>query len=173
MKKQKIMFIKPALESDAIWSIPRSCSNLGMLYLASMLREKGYEVRYLDENGEEQTTNYLNCKLSESTSIFNEYRNHNNGEEFRIRLAQVQYYDLMSVNKIYQLDSTLGILPIASLPIVGFNKYTGALGLAVTGTYNRKWVLTEYSLTPIYNLGDEVVRVKYKWETWTEWMEWA
>jgi radical SAM superfamily enzyme YgiQ (UPF0313 family) len=57
---KKVMFIKPALETDAVWDPVRTCSYLGMWYLASALKEKGHEVRYLDEvvrdNGLEERT---------------------------------------------------------------------------------------------------------------------
>lgn len=45
----KVMFIKPALEVDAIWDPVRTSPYLGMWYLASTLKEKGHEVKYLDE----------------------------------------------------------------------------------------------------------------------------
>lgn len=47
--KKKIMFIKPALETTAVWDPIRTCSYLGMWFLASHLKEKGHDVRYLDE----------------------------------------------------------------------------------------------------------------------------
>ena len=43
------MLIKPALETDAVVDPIRTCSYLGMWYLASYLKEKGHKVRYLDE----------------------------------------------------------------------------------------------------------------------------
>ncbi|MGV8162811.1 MAG: B12-binding domain-containing radical SAM protein [Candidatus Nanoarchaeia archaeon] len=46
---KKVMFIKPALETDAVWDPIRTCSYLGIWYLASLLKEKGCEVKYLDE----------------------------------------------------------------------------------------------------------------------------
>lgn len=46
---KNIMLIKPALETDAIMDPIRTCSYLGMWYLASHLQEKGHNVRYLDE----------------------------------------------------------------------------------------------------------------------------
>lgn len=45
----KIMFIKPALETDAIWDPVRTCVYSGMWYLASKLKEHGHQVRCLDE----------------------------------------------------------------------------------------------------------------------------
>jgi len=44
-----IMFIKPNLETDAIWDPLRTCPYLGIWYLASHLKQKGHKVRYLDE----------------------------------------------------------------------------------------------------------------------------
>jgi len=46
---KNIMLIKPALETDAVMDPVRTCPYLGMWYLASLLKEKGYKVRYLDE----------------------------------------------------------------------------------------------------------------------------
>lgn len=43
------MFIKPALETDAVFDPIRTTSYLGMWYLASKLKEEGHKVRYLDE----------------------------------------------------------------------------------------------------------------------------
>ena len=45
----KIMFIKPALEIDATWDPIRTCSYLGIWYMASLLKEHGHNVIYLDE----------------------------------------------------------------------------------------------------------------------------
>jgi radical SAM superfamily enzyme YgiQ (UPF0313 family) len=45
----KIMFIKPHLETDANWDPVRTCPYLGIWYLASHLKQKGHNVRYLDE----------------------------------------------------------------------------------------------------------------------------
>ena len=44
-----IMFIKPNLETDAVWDPIRTCSYLGMWYLASQLKSKDHKVTYLDE----------------------------------------------------------------------------------------------------------------------------
>jgi len=46
---KNIIFVKPALEIDAVWDAARTCSYLGMWFLASSLKQKGYKVRYLDE----------------------------------------------------------------------------------------------------------------------------
>jgi radical SAM superfamily enzyme YgiQ (UPF0313 family) len=45
----KVMFIKPALETDAVWDPVRICSNLGVWYMSSQLRARGHDVTYLDE----------------------------------------------------------------------------------------------------------------------------
>lgn len=49
MEKKRIMFIKPAVVTDAVFDPIRSTIHLGMWYLASQLKERGHEVRYLDE----------------------------------------------------------------------------------------------------------------------------
>jgi len=46
---KNIVFVKPALETDAVWDPIRTCSYLGMWYLASQLKSKGHNVTYLDE----------------------------------------------------------------------------------------------------------------------------
>jgi len=46
---KNVMLIKPALETDAVMDPVRTCSYLGMWHLASLLKEKGHKVRYLDE----------------------------------------------------------------------------------------------------------------------------
>jgi len=46
---KKIMLIKPALETDAVMDPIRTCSYLGMWFLASKLKQEGHNVRYLDE----------------------------------------------------------------------------------------------------------------------------
>jgi len=43
------MLIKPVLETDAVMDPIRTCSYLGMWFLASKLKENGHKVRYLDE----------------------------------------------------------------------------------------------------------------------------
>lgn len=43
------MLIKPALETDAVMDPIRTCSYLGMWFLASKLKQEGHHVRYLDE----------------------------------------------------------------------------------------------------------------------------
>jgi len=48
-KEKNVMFIKPALETDAVFDPIRTTSYLGMWYLASKLKEEGHKVRYLDE----------------------------------------------------------------------------------------------------------------------------
>lgn len=47
--KKKVIFIKPALETDLIWEPVRSCSYLGIWFLASILKNSGYVVYYFDE----------------------------------------------------------------------------------------------------------------------------
>ncbi|MDD2758158.1 MAG: cobalamin-dependent protein [Patescibacteria group bacterium] len=49
MNKKRIMFIKPAVVTDAVFDPIRSTIHLGMWYLASELKAKGHDVRYLDE----------------------------------------------------------------------------------------------------------------------------
>jgi len=44
-----IAFVKPALEVDAIWDSVRTTMYLGIWYLASLLKQLGHEVHYLDE----------------------------------------------------------------------------------------------------------------------------
>ena len=46
---KRIMFIKPALEVDAVFDPIRTTIYVGIWYLASLLKEKGHEVYYLDE----------------------------------------------------------------------------------------------------------------------------
>lgn len=45
----KVMLVKPALEIDAVFDPIRTCSYLGIWYMASLLKSKGHEVIYLDE----------------------------------------------------------------------------------------------------------------------------
>lgn len=56
------MFIKPALETDATWEMVRTSVYLGIWYLASQLKQRGHNVRYLDEvvrnNGLDKTILY-------------------------------------------------------------------------------------------------------------------
>ncbi|MDP3836690.1 MAG: cobalamin-dependent protein [bacterium] len=47
--KKSIVFVKPALETDAVFDPIRTASYLGIWYLASLLILRGYRVRYLDE----------------------------------------------------------------------------------------------------------------------------
>lgn len=49
LKMAKVTFVKPALETDAVWDPIRTCSYLGIWYLASHLKSKGHNVTYLDE----------------------------------------------------------------------------------------------------------------------------
>jgi len=46
---KKIIFVKPALEVDAVFDPIRSTIYLGIWYLASLLKEKGHQVWLLDE----------------------------------------------------------------------------------------------------------------------------
>ena len=49
MKKKRIMFIKPYLETDAVFDPIRTCPYTGTWYLASLLKQEGYDVKCLDE----------------------------------------------------------------------------------------------------------------------------
>ncbi len=46
---KKIMLIKPAYETDAIWDTIRTSHPLGLWWIGSALKERGHEVRLLDE----------------------------------------------------------------------------------------------------------------------------
>lgn len=46
---KRVMFIRPALETDAVFDPIRTTNYLGIWYLASLLKQKGHEVRCLDE----------------------------------------------------------------------------------------------------------------------------
>lgn len=46
---KKAMFIKPNIQTDAIWDPIRTTMHAGIRYLASKLKQSWYEVRYLDE----------------------------------------------------------------------------------------------------------------------------
>ncbi|MCR4322638.1 MAG: cobalamin-dependent protein [Candidatus Azambacteria bacterium] len=45
----KIVFLKPALEVDAVWDPIRTCSYLGIWFMASLMKSLGHQVWYLDE----------------------------------------------------------------------------------------------------------------------------
>lgn len=45
----KIVFVKPELEADAVWDPIRTCSYLGIWFMASLLKSLGHQVWYLDE----------------------------------------------------------------------------------------------------------------------------
>ena len=47
--RKSVMFIKPNLETDAVWDAIRTCPYTGMWSLASKLQKDGHDVRYLDE----------------------------------------------------------------------------------------------------------------------------
>jgi len=59
-EKKKVMFIKPHLETDAVWDPIRTCPYIGIWYMASKLKERGHDVKYVDEvtrdNGLEKRT---------------------------------------------------------------------------------------------------------------------
>ena len=46
----KILFVKPAIEADAVWDPIRTCSYLGLWFMASLLKSAGHDVIYLDES---------------------------------------------------------------------------------------------------------------------------
>jgi radical SAM superfamily enzyme YgiQ (UPF0313 family) len=46
---RKIMLIKPAYETDAVWDTIRTSHPLGLWWIGSALKERGHEVRLLDE----------------------------------------------------------------------------------------------------------------------------
>lgn len=46
---QKIMLIKPAYETDAVWDTIRTSQPLGLWWIGSSLKERGHQVRILDE----------------------------------------------------------------------------------------------------------------------------
>ncbi len=46
---KKIMLIKPAYETDAVWDTIRTSQPLGLWWIGSALKERGHEVRLLDE----------------------------------------------------------------------------------------------------------------------------
>ena len=45
----RVMLIKPAYETDAVWDTIRTSHPLGLWWIGSALREEGHEVRILDE----------------------------------------------------------------------------------------------------------------------------
>ena len=49
MMQKKIMLIKPAYETDAVWDTIRTSQPLGLWWIGSNLKKKGHEVRLLDE----------------------------------------------------------------------------------------------------------------------------
>ncbi|MDP2587767.1 MAG: hypothetical protein Q8P33_03270 [bacterium] len=49
MSNPKVLFVTPAQENDVNWNPIRMSPNLGVWFLASYLRLKGYYVRWLDE----------------------------------------------------------------------------------------------------------------------------
>ncbi|MBS3123728.1 cobalamin-dependent protein [Candidatus Woesearchaeota archaeon] len=46
---KKIMLIKPAYETDAVWDTVRTSQPLGLWWIGSLLKERAHEVRILDE----------------------------------------------------------------------------------------------------------------------------
>ena len=46
---KRIMLIKPAYETDAVWDTIRTSHPLGLWWISSALKERGHEVRLLDE----------------------------------------------------------------------------------------------------------------------------
>ena len=69
-----VVFIKPYLETDATWEMIRTSSYLGLWYMASKLKARGHNVKYLDEvmrnNGIKKTS------LFETTLEGNDYLEH-------------------------------------------------------------------------------------------------
>jgi tRNA A37 methylthiotransferase MiaB len=49
MSGKKIMLIKPAYETDAIWDTVRTSHPLGLWWIGSALKDRGHQVRILDE----------------------------------------------------------------------------------------------------------------------------
>jgi len=114
-------------------------------------------------------TTYTSCYSQESTSVFNDYRD-NGEEEYRTRVAIIQYYDTDNITSIQKLENTLYRLPSWSLPSVGYNDGNSiplTVSLLVT---DRKFILTEFQVVPISEYGGTMARVKYKWELWGEWL---
>lgn len=69
------MFIKPAILTDAVFDPIRSTIHIGMWYLASQLKEKGHDVRYLDEvirNGGMKKHKMLKRTVAEDGAVYDE-----------------------------------------------------------------------------------------------------
>lgn len=127
-------------------------------------------VKHLDELGDPVTLTYMDCKLAESTSISNSFREERKGLEARIKIVQVQYIDVLNITEIGGITAGLDI--VTEIPIVGLNYNDDPEGIDDLDFGVKKWVLTEFSVTPIGSYGDKLGRIKFKWEKWSDWVSW-
>ncbi|MBT6955718.1 radical SAM protein [archaeon] len=71
-EKKKVMFVKPHLETDAVWDPIRTCPYIGAWYMTSGLKERGHDVKYLDEvtrnNGLENRTLFRRDMINGETT---------------------------------------------------------------------------------------------------------
>ncbi|MDT9209622.1 MAG: cobalamin-dependent protein [Limnospira sp. PMC 1286.21] len=115
-----VIFVKPALETDATWEMVRTSVYLGIWYLASHLKQQGHDVRYLDEvvrnNGLKKSRLYstrlndkneykyqeLDISLEEYRNLKNEYFESNSPKEF------VEKYSAFNTSEIIRVIARTG-----------------------------------------------------------------
>jgi len=112
-------------------------------------------------------TTYNNCASFETTANWNEYREAEDVDQFRTRITTVQFYDIDKVTAITGLHADLYRIP--TLPSCGYNDGRESTITADAFEFPRPWILTEFSVVPLQQLGGTMARVKYQWELWTDW----
>ena len=126
-----------------------------------------HAVDYSNAAGGTITTNYTYCTNNESASVWNETREQDGVDQYRTRVRTTQFYDVSCITGIRDLFPD--IYTAATLPAVGYNNDT-AVGLITDPFYYPYcFVLTEFSVTPLQQLGGKMARVRYTWEIWNDW----
>jgi len=122
---------------------------------------------------------YTSCDETDVTGVWCESREiqrtdqYGSGtiEQIRLRCTTVQFFDVIDVSAISGLNSECAVL--TTLPSAGLNSgSTSEININPTefgGVSN--WVMTEFSLTPLMNVGSKIARAKFKWDLYTPWQD--
>jgi hypothetical protein len=139
--------------------------------------EPTHEVTYEDSNAAPIVTTWEYCVSSEAVNVVNDFRTNSGIDQYRTRVTNVQFYDVENVTKIRNLDADIGELfrlPYDKIPSVGYNNGTYLASLTIAPIVTpRKFVLTEFQVVPLYELGSKMARVKYRWDLWGPWTDWG
>jgi len=114
-------------------------------------------------------TSYVDCDKVESAATFNEYREQDSVDQFRTKISFISFYDIDVVTAITGLNAEIYRVP--TLGGGGYNNDSDVGIIAAPFEFPRKFLLTEFSVVPLQQMGGQMARVKYRWDLWTNWQD--